>query len=59
MSSPKGASISDGINSKNASLSYTFIDHLLALVSSEGKSAYLVKADIMEAYMMVSLNPAD
>ena len=54
-----GASISNGINSKSASLSYTFTDHLSALVASEGKIACIVKADIMEAYTMVLLSPVD
>ena len=46
MSSPTGASINDGINSEHASLSYTSIDHLSALVASEGKNVFLVKVDI-------------
>ena len=37
LSSPEGASINDGIEPKHSSLSYTSIDHLSALVVSEGR----------------------
>ena len=59
LSSPEGASINDGIEPKHSSLSYTSIDHLSALVVSEGRGSYLVKADIKEAYRMVPVHPVD
>ena len=59
LSSPRGSSINDGISSDVASLQYTSIDNLAALVVSEGKGSYLVKADIQETYRMVPVHPED
>ena len=59
LSSPRGSSINDGISSDVASLQYTSIDDLAALVVSEGKGSYLVKADIQEAYRMVPVHLED
>ena len=59
LSSPRGSSINDDISSDVASLQYTSIDDLAALVVSEGKGSYLVKADIQEAYRMVPVHPED
>ena len=59
LSSPQGASINDGISSEVASLQYTSIDHLAALVVAEGRGSYLVKADIQEAYRMVPVHSED
>ena len=42
-----------------ASLQYTSIDDLAALVVSEGKGSYLAKADIQEAYRMIPVHPED
>jgi len=43
LSSPQGASINDGISSEVASLQYTSIDHLAALVSSRRKGLLFSK----------------
>ena len=59
LSSSRGSSINDGISSDVASLQYTSIDDLAALVESEGEGSYLVKADIQEAYRMVPVHPED
>ena len=59
LSSPWGSSINDGISSDVASLQYTSIDDLAALVVSEGKGSYLEKADIQEAYRMVPVHLED
>ena len=59
LSSPQGASVNNGIDSEVLSLSYTSLDHLAALVVSEGRGAFLVKADIKEAYRMVPVHPED
>ena len=59
LSSPRGSSINDGISSDVASLQYTSIDDLAALVVSQGKGSYLVKADIQEAYRMVPVHLED
>ena len=42
-----------------ASLQYTSIDDLSALVVSEAKGSYLVKADIQKAYRIVPVHPED
>ena len=59
LSSPAGASINDGISTEWSSVSYVSIDHLSSLVISTGKGALLVKADIKEAYRMLSIHPED
>ena len=50
LSAPLGMSVNDGIDSELSSLLYSMIDQLAALVVSEGKGAFLIKADIQEAY---------
>ena len=59
LSASRGMSVNDGIDSELSSLSYSTIDQLAALVVSEGKGAFLVKADIQEAYRMVPVHAED
>ena len=59
LSSPKGFSIYDGISPELSSMSYVSLDHLASIVTSVGKGALLVKADIKEAYCMVPIHPND
>ena len=59
LSAPQGASVNDGIDSELSSITCTSIDHLAALVISEGRGSFLVKADIQEAYRMVPVHPED
>ena len=59
LSSPTGKSMNDGIRTDWSSLSYISVDHLAALIVAEGRGAYLVKADIKEAYRMVPIHPED
>lgn len=59
LSSPPGGSLNDGIGSEQSSLSYTTIDHLSTLILDVGKGAFLVKADIKEAYRMIPVHPED
>ena len=59
LSAPRGMSVNDGIDSELLSLSYATIDQLVALVVSEGKGAFLVKADIQKAYRMVPVHAED
>ena len=51
--------MNDGINSEWSYVSYPTVDHLSYLVLSQGKGAFLVKADIKEAYRMVPVHPQD
>ena len=57
LSSPAGASINDGISAEWSSVAYVSIDHLSSLVISTGRGSFLVKADIKEAYRMLSIHP--
>ena len=57
LSSPRGTSINDGIDTDRSSLSYASVDHLVALVISTGRGCFLVKADIKKAYRMVPVHP--
>ena len=42
-----------------SSVSYVSLDNLASLVTSVGRGALLVKADIKEAYRMVPIHPSD
>ena len=53
LSSPKGRSVNDGISSSWSTLTYASVDHLATLILEQGRGAFLVKADIQEAYRMV------
>ena len=57
LSSPLDHSINDGISHERSSLSYTSVDHLAALIVSEGRGSFLVKADVKEVYRMVPIHP--
>ena len=59
LSSPTGHSVNDGISSEWSSVSYPTVDHLSSLILSLGRGAFLVKADIKEAYRMVPVHPQD
>lgn len=59
LSSPACASVNDGISHELSSMSYPSVDHLVQLVLNVGRGAWLVKADIKEAYRMVPIHPED
>ena len=59
LSSPPQHSVNEGISEELSSLAYTCVDHLAALILSEGRGSSLVKADIKEAYRMVPIHPED
>ena len=59
LSSPKGASVNDGIDRSLASLAYVTVEHLVSLILAQGGHPLLVKADIKEAYRMVPVHPDD
>ena len=53
-------SVNDGISSEWSSISYPTVDHLSSLVlSHQGRGAFMVKADIKQAYRMVPVHPQD
>ena len=55
----QGLRINDGISPELSSMSYVSLDHLASLVTSVGRGALLVKADIKEAYRMVPIHSND
>ena len=57
--SAAGASVNDGISPKLSTVSYVSVDHLSSLVLSAGRGAFLVKADIKDAYRMLPVHPHD
>uniref|UniRef100_A0A1X7TSH8 Reverse transcriptase domain-containing protein n=1 Tax=Amphimedon queenslandica TaxID=400682 RepID=A0A1X7TSH8_AMPQE len=59
LSSPPGVSVNDGIAPALSSVCYPTVDNLASLVVSKGKGAYLVKADIREAYRNIPIHPDD
>jgi len=59
LSSPEKKSVNRGIDPVLASLVYSSVDHLAALVASLGREAFLVKADVKEAYRMVPVHLED
>ena len=59
LSFPAGTSVNDAISKELSSLKYTSVDHLSSLILSEGKGAFLVKADIKAAYRMVPVHRDD
>ena len=59
LSSPQGHSVNDGIEGAWSSLEYVSIDHLAHIVSSVGRGAFLVKADIKEVYRIIPVHPDD
>ena len=59
LSAPPDLSVNSGICPETASLSYTSVDHLASMILSEGQGAFMVKADIKEAYWMIPVHPED
>ena len=59
LSSPKGGSVNNGINSDLCSLQYATVDMLAVLVLQVGRGAFLVKADIKEAYRNIPVHTDD
>lgn len=59
LSSPDGESVNDGIRRELSSLAYTTVDHLSALILATARGAWLVKADVKEAYRAVPVHPED
>ena len=51
--------MNDGISSEWSSVTYLTVDHLSTMVLCQGRGAFLVKADITEAYRMVPVHPCD
>ena len=59
LSSPEGRSVNDGISKELSSITYPTVDHLAMLVQRVGRGAFLVKADVREAFRNVPIHPDD
>lgn len=59
LSYPEGKSINDHISSEHTIVSYDNIDTIISLVKIFGKNSLMAKADILEAYRQIPINPAD
>jgi hypothetical protein len=59
LSSPRGASVNDGIDGEEFSLQYIGVDDVIKMVSSCGDGALMAKFDVLAAYRNVAVHPAD
>ena len=59
LSSPRGASVNDGIDPRLCSLSYVRIDKAAERVAALGRGAQLAKVDVQNAYRIVPVHPDD
>ena len=59
LSSPKGASVNDGISSSFCSLSYASIDDAVKMLVTLGKGTLMAKLDLKDAYCAVPVYPHD
>ena len=59
LSSPKGASVNDGIDPLLCSLSYVSVDDAVRRIISLGSGALLAKLDVESAYCLVLIHPCD
>ena len=59
LSSPKGASVNDGVSPSLCSVSYASVDDAVRCILALGQGALLAKFDIASAYRMVPVHPED
>lgn len=59
MSSPEAASVNDGIDESQTSLSYIGVDDAAKGVMSFGRGALLTKVDVRSAYRNIPIHPDD
>ena len=59
LSSPKDASVNDGVDPQLCSLSYTSVDDAVKCIVGLGSGALLAKIDIESAYRLVPVHPDD
>lgn len=57
LSFPKGASVNDGINPEDCSVSYTSFDAAVGWVRHYGQGALMAKADIEAAFRLLPVHP--
>lgn len=59
LSSPKGASVNEGIDEHLCSLQYASIDNAITVIQSLGHGTLLVKMDLKDAYRIIPVHPQD
>ena len=59
LSSPRKASVNEGINPEWCSLKYAAIDQALLFIRQLGRGSQLAKFDLKSAYRMVPIHPDD
>ena len=59
LSSPKGGSVNDGIDSQDSSLSYVSVDDIAARAMRKGRGALMAKFDLKEVYRQIPIHPDD
>ena len=59
LSSPKGSSVNDGIDSQLCSLTYASVNEAVSRIKLIGPGAMLAKFDIASAYRIVPVHPVD
>ena len=59
LSSPRGASVNDGINAEEFSMHYIKVDQIIRMVSQYGPGALMAKFDVEAAYHNIAVHPDD
>ena len=59
LSSPKGSSINDGVDSELCSLTYASVNEAVSPIKLIGRGTMLAKFDIASAYRIVPVHPVD
>lgn len=59
LSSPRGASVNDGINPESFTLQYIRVDTIIRMVAKFGPGALIAKFDVEAAYRNIPVNPVD
>ena len=59
LSSPRGSSVNDGINSDEFSMHYVKLDQIISMVAKHGPGAMMAKFDVEAAYRNIAIHPED
>ena len=59
LSSPRGASVNDGIDPESFTLQYIRVDTIIRMVAEFGPGALMAKFDVEAAYRNIPVNPMD
>ena len=54
---PAGSSVNDGISHEDATVKYATVQHVISDIKLVGKSSYLAKTDISDAFWIIPLHP--